>query len=41
MLQPPVSPDLPVGRAFMVNALGAGFLALMLMSVAIMLLDAF
>ena len=40
VLQPPVSPDLPVWPRVLINALGAGFLALILSSVAILIFDA-
>ncbi len=41
VLQPPVSPDLPVWPRVLIDALGAGFLALILSSVAILIFDAF
>ena len=40
VLQPPVSPDLPVWPRVMVNALGAGSIALALSSIYILLIDA-
>jgi LPS O-antigen subunit length determinant protein (WzzB/FepE family) len=40
VLQPPVAPDLPVRPRRIIIALGAGFAALMLVSVAIFLLEA-
>jgi uncharacterized protein involved in exopolysaccharide biosynthesis len=40
VLQPPVAPDLPVWPRTMVSALGAGFAALLLASIAILLLEA-
>ena len=40
VLQPPVSPDLPVWPRVLVNALGAGFIALVLSSIYILLIDA-
>jgi hypothetical protein len=40
VLQPPVSPDLPVWPRVLINALGAGFIALMLSSISILLIDA-
>jgi capsular polysaccharide biosynthesis protein len=40
VLQPPVAPDLPVWPRVLVNALGAGFIALMLSSISILLIDA-
>ena len=39
VLQPPVAPDLPVWPHSTVNALGAGFVALMLTSIAILLIE--
>jgi hypothetical protein len=40
VLQPPVAPDLPVWPRTLVNVLGAGFAALTLISIAILLLEA-
>jgi capsular polysaccharide biosynthesis protein len=39
VLQPPVAPDLPVWPRSTVNALGAGFVALMLTSIVILLIE--
>jgi capsular polysaccharide biosynthesis protein len=41
VLQPPVSPDLSVWPRVLINALGAGFLALILSSITILMFDAF
>jgi hypothetical protein len=40
VLQPPVAPDLPVWPRVLVNTLGAGFIALILASIAILLVEA-
>jgi hypothetical protein len=40
VLQPPVSPDLPVWPRVIVNALATGFIALALLSISILLMDA-
>ncbi len=40
VLQPPVSPDLPVWPRVLVNTLGAGFIALILSSIAILVFEA-
>jgi len=40
VLQPPVAPDLPVRPRATINALGAGFAVLMLVSISILLLEA-
>jgi len=40
VLQPPVSPDLPIWPRVLVNALAAGFIALVLSSISILLIDA-
>jgi hypothetical protein len=40
VLQAPVSPDLPVWPRVLLDALGAGFIALMLSSISILLIDA-
>ncbi len=40
VLQPPVAPDLPVWPRVLVNTLGAGFIALIFLSMVILLLEA-